>query len=478
MDSTCVRKTALGLLSFVFVAAVFSPAAAAQSVTSASAPPAFQGSVPAVLPSSGSFPLSLSEAIERGLRSNLGAISADDAFRQAEGRRTAALSQLLPNVSGYLREVDEQLNLASFGFKFNIPPSLGFTIPSIVGPFNYFDLRATLTQRLVDVSSLRSYQSSREDARAGELSAKDAREIVVTVVASGYMQAIAMAARVDSAQAQATTAQAIFQQASDRFAAGLNARIDVTRSKVELQTVLERLTQARADEAKQRIAFARLIGLPPGQNVTLADSLPYAPMENMTLEQAIELAAQNRADLKAAEAELHAAELSRKAVSAERLPVLDFSGDYGAIGPTPSNSHGTFTAVGELRFPIWQGGRVRGELEQADAVVAQRRAEYQNLRAQVEADVRSAFLDLNAAAEQVSVAQSRRELAQDELRQSRDRFASGVADTVEVVQAQEMVASAEQDYIASLYAHNLAKAGIARAVGQAEKLILVLLRRP
>lgn len=478
MDSNRIRQTALRLLLFASGAAVFSSVAAAQSATIVSAPPLFQGSVPVVSLSSGSLPLSLNDAIERGLRSNLGAISAHDAFRGAEGRRTSALSQLLPNLSGYLREVDEQINLASFGFKFNVPPSLGFTIPSIVGPFNYFDLRAALTQRLVDVSSLRSYQSSREAARASELSAKDAREIVVTVVTSGYMQAIAMTARVDSAQAQATTAQAIFQQASDRFAAGLSARIDVTRSKVELQTVQERLTQVRADEAKQRIAFARVIGLPPGQTFTLTDSLPYAPMENMTLEQAIELAAQYRADLKAAEAQLHAAELSRKSVSAERLPVLDFSGDYGVIGPNPSNSHGTFTAMGELRFPIWQGGRVRGELEQADAAVAQCRAEYQNLRAQVEADVRSAFLDLNAAAEQVSVAQSRSELAQDELRQSRDRFASGVADTVEVVQGQEMVASAEQDYIASLYAHNLAKADIARAVGQAEKLILVLLRRP
>jgi outer membrane protein TolC len=142
----------------------------------------------------------------------------------------------------------------------------------------------------------------------------------------------------------------------------------------------------------------------------------------------------------------------------------------------PASSHGTFSVAGQLKFPIWAGGRIHGDIEQADAILQRRRAEYDDLRSRVEAEVRSAYLDLNAAADQVKVAQSRRELAQDELAQARDRFASGVADTVEVVQAQEVVSSAEQDYIASLSAHNHAKASIARASGQAEKIMRDLLR--
>ena len=190
----------------------------------------------------------------------------------------------------------------------------------------------------------------------------------------------------------------------------------------------------------------------------------------------MDLAAKNRSDLKAAEAQVHAAEFSRKAAVAEHFPTLDISGDYGVIGVNPANSHGTFSVEGQLRFPIWAGGHARGDIEEADARLQQRRAEYQDLRARVEADVRTAFLDLTAAAEQVRVAQSRRELAEDELQQARDRFASGVADTIEVVQAQEVVSSAEQDYIASLNAHNLAKASVARASGQAEKIMRDLLR--
>jgi outer membrane protein TolC len=275
---------------------------------------------------------------------------------------------------------------------------------------------------------------------------------------------------------QVASAQTIYQQALDRFSAGLSARIDMTRSQVELQTQQQRLTSELAAYAKQKIALARLIGLSPGQDLVLTDALPYAPLENLTLEQAIDLASQNRSDLKAAEAQMHAAELSRKAAVAERFPTLGFAADYGAIGINPATSHGTFSVTGQLRFPIWAGGRARGDIEQADATLQRRRAEYDDLRARVEADVRTAFLDLTAAVEQVRVAQSRRALAQDELLQARDRFASGVADTVEVVQAQEVVSSAEQDYIASLNAHNLAKASVARATGQAEKIMRDLLR--
>jgi outer membrane protein TolC len=437
---------------------------------------AFQGSVSSGAPSSQPLSLSLDEALQRGLRYNLGAINSQQSFRQAQGETIVALSELLPHFNSSLRETDQQIDLASYGFKISVPPSAGFNIPTIVGPFNYFDLRGYVTQKLADVQALRTYQSTRETRRAADLSVQVARDLVVYTVTAGYLQVIAESARVESAKVQVASAQAIYQQALDRFSAGLSARIDMTRSQVELQTQQQRLTSEQASYAKQKIALARLIGLSAGQDLILTDALPYAPLENLTLEQAIDLATRNRSDLKAEEAQVHAAELSRQAAAAARLPTVDFSADYGVIGINPANSHGTFSVTGELRFPIWAGGHTRGVVEEADAGLKQRRAEYDELRARVEADVRTAFLDLDATAQQVRVAQSRRALAQDELSQARDRFASGVADTVEVVQAQEVVSSAEQDYFASLNANNLAKASIALAIGQSEKIMRTLLR--
>jgi outer membrane protein TolC len=450
----------------------------APGVTGLAQTGAFQGSASSG-PSSGQpLALSLDEALKMGLRYNLGAITSEESSQRAKGENIVARSLLYPNLSGGLRENVEQIDLSSFGFKFKFPSSLGINIPNIVGPFNYFDLRGYLTQRVADLQAIRSYQSAREAQRAAELSAVDAREIVVYVVTQGYLQVLAQSARVDSAKVQVDSAQAIFQQASDRFTAGLSAKIDMTRSQVELETQQQRLTAEQADFGKQKIALARLIGLSPAQPYSLSDRLPYAPLENITLEQALTLATQNRSDLKAADAQLRAAQFARKAAVAEHYPTLGIVADYGVIGVNPANSHGTFDVSGQLLFPIWAGGHTHGDIIEADATLKQRRAEYENVRDRVEADVRNAYLDLNAAAEQVRVAQSRRELALDELTQSTDRFSSGVADTVEVTQAQEVVASAESDYIANLNAHNLAKASVARAIGQAEKIMRDLLRSP
>ena len=436
----------------------------------------YQGSASAGPPSAESRSLTLDEALKMGLRYNLGGITAADSSERAAGASVVARSVLFPNFSSGFRENAQQIDLQSFGFNFKFPASTGISFPAVVGPFNYFDLRAYLSQRVADVNAIRSYQSARESQRAAEFSSADSREIVVYVVTQAYLQVLAESARVDSQKVQVDSAQTIFQQASDRFTAGLSAKIDMTRSQVELQTEQQRLTSEQAEYAKEKIALARLIGMSPAQEFTLADKLPYAPLENISLEQALALAAQNRSDLKAAEAQVRAAELARKAAFAEHFPTLGVTADYGVIGMNPANSHGTFDVSGQLQFPIWAGGHTHGDIVEAEANLKQRRAEYEDLRSRVEADVRNAYLDLNAAAELVRVAQSRRELAQDQLTQSTDRFSSGVADTVEVTQAQEVVASAESDYIADLNAHNLAKASVARAVGQAEKIMRDLLK--
>ncbi len=437
---------------------------------------AYQGSVPHGTFSAAPVPLSLSEAVKRGLDFNLGTVGFQQAIRQARGERYVALSALLPNVNGSLRDVVQQTNLAALGFKFSSPIP-GFNFPTIVGPYNYFDLRAALSQSVMDLTAIRNWRAAGEVQRATELSAQDARDLVALAVTGAYLQVISAGARIESTRAQVATAQAALQQASDRHAAGLSARIDVTRSQVELQLQQQRLTSYQTDYAKQKINLGRLIGLPPGQDVTLTDPLPFVPFAELSLDQAIQRALQDRSDIKAAEAQVRAAELSRKAAAAERYPSVDFNADYGVIGPKPSNSHGTFGVTGAVRIPIFQGNRVHADIEIADAALQQRKAEYEDLRAHVDADVRNAFLDLTAAASQVSLSESNRALARDALQQARDRFAAGVADTIEVIQAQESVAGADQDYIASLYAHNLAKASLARALGRADQNIAQFLGR-
>jgi outer membrane protein TolC len=348
----------------------------------------------------------------------------------------------------------------------------------VVGPFNYFDLRATLTQTVADFTTLNNYRASKANAEAAAQTSEDAKDLVVFAVAGAYLQVLTTQSRITSAEAQIETARAIFTQLQEQRNAGIVAQLDVTRSQVELQTQQQRLLSLRNELGKQKINLARLVGLAPSPDIQLADDFPFTPAPELSVEQALQQARESRADLKAAEAQLRAAEHARSAARAERLPSAAFSADYGVIGRNPTDAHGTFTVVGSVRIPIWQGGRVDGDIQQASAALDQRRAELEDLRGRIEGDIRSAFLDLESARHQLEVARSNQELARDALRLTRERFDAGITTTVEVVQAQQSIAAAALDYTTAVFAYNVAKLTLARSMGRAEENLARFLPLP
>ena len=423
------------------------------------------GSVPAKL-EPGVLNISLANAIERGLRQNLGALLSSEDIRSARGERWTQLSKLLPNVTTQSVVADQQIDLATLGFTGTLIPG----IPAAIGPFSYFDSRAYLSQNLFNWKYISQARSAKQSVHSAEYSYKNARDLVVQAVGFVYLQGIADEARIETAAAQVKTAQALYDQASDQLKAGTSPAIDALRARVELQTRQQQLIQARNDFAIQKLTVARVIGLAPSQQFDLTDKSLYAPFSEFPLEDALKRAYASRQDFQAALADVHAAEYSRKAAVAGYYPTLSFDADYGAAGEHPStSSHGVFDVRGTLTIPIFQGNSVHGDILKADARLTQAREQLDNLRAQIDADVRTAYFNLQSSAEQVAVAQSNIGLADETLRQSSDRFAAGVTDTVEVVQAQETVASAHEQYISSLYAYNYAKISLARALGLAEE---------
>jgi len=424
----------------------------------------FQGSVPGKL-EPGVLPISLQGAIDRGLKTNLGLLLSDQDVGSARGARWKKLSSLLPNVTTTSYVDGSQVDLAEFGF--NAIP--GVSIPNIIGPFGYYDSRAYLTQSLLDLNAINNTHAATQSLKAAQYTAKDARDLVVLAVGYNYLQAIADASRIESVSAQVNTAQALYNQASDQVNAGTSPAIDGLRAQVELKTRQQQLIQAKNDFAIQKLTLARVIGLAPGQPYELTDKSPYEPFTAMTLDEALQRAYASRSDFMAASATVRSAEYTKKAARAEYLPSLSFSADYGLAGTYSTlATHGVFDVRGTLSIPIFQGGKVHGDELQADAQLEQARQQLENIRGQIDQDVRTAFLNLQSSAEQVEVAKSNIDLAQQTLDQSRDRFAAGVADTVEVVQAQEQVATANDSYISSLYSYNYAKISLARALGLAE----------
>jgi outer membrane protein TolC len=424
----------------------------------------FLSSVPEGKATGTVLPLSFKEAIDRALRNNLGLLLSSDSSMAARGKKWEELSKLLPNISASANQSAQQIDLAALGFRFNFPG-----VPPVIGPIGTFDARVYLSAPIFDWHSIERERGARASETAARYKYNDAREMVVLATGNEYLVTLSAAARVDAAQAELETAQALFNKAHDQQTAGVTPAIDTLRAQVEFQTRQQQLIVARNNYAKQKLALARTIGLPPGQEFNLTDQAPYKPLTPMTVEQALQRAYLARPDYQAVAQEVRSAEQFRRAATAEHLPTLDISGNYGAAGVNVGDSHGVFLAGATLAIPIFAGGRAHADALQAEATLKQSRQQLESLRAQIDYDVRSALLDLSAANDQVQVARSALDLANQTLVQARDRFTAGVADNLEVIEAQDAVASANENYIGSLYAHNVAKVLLARAIGFAEQ---------
>jgi outer membrane protein TolC len=429
----------------------------------------FSGSVPADKLKPGVLDLSVDDAINRGLKFNLGLVLSGQATVQAKAARLKELSNILPQLNGSLRESESKVNLVAEGFNLgSFGESLG--IGSSVR-FSNSDARVSMSENLVDLHDIENTRAAGANVRAAGFTFNSAKETVTLAVAASYLLVIAAESQVEAATAELNTATALYQLAEDRETAGLTPNVDTLRAHVELQARRQNLIEARNNLAKQRITLLRVIGLPVHQQIQLVSRVPYKPLPAVSEENAVQRAMVTRPDYLAAEQQVKAAELQKRAAEAERLPSLEVSGDYGALGTHPSDAFSTWTVNAGLKIPIFQGGKIEADIRQADAVLQQRKAQRDDLKGRIEQDVADAILDVTAAGEQVEVAKATLDYAQQTLTQSQDRFSAGITNNIEVIQAQEALATANQQYISSLYSHNIAKVLLARAVGVAEQTL-------
>ena len=418
------------------------------------------GSVPNGTATSEILHLTLRDAIDSALKYNLGSIESGEDTRIARGQRLLALSQLLPQVSAGISETVQQQNLLVFGLK--LPG-----IPTVLGPYSYSSVQANISDTIFSFESIQRLHSARTAEQAATLSYQDILDAVTLTVGNAYLQIIEAGSHIVAREAQVQNAMALYDRAMDQFQAGTAPRIDVTRTEVQLQTEEYNLSVARNNFAIAKLALGRAIGLPLGQQFEPADTLPYSDINPPNVDDALRMAYQSRSDFRAALDTQKAAAQTLAGAKGERYPVIAMNGNYGDVGPTFGHSHGVFTFQGEVSVPIFTGGRIKGDITQAEAALRQRKAEAENIRGQIDYDVRTSFLNLNAANEQVDVTKRNVALANESLARSKDRFTSGVTDSVEVVQAEQALASANDQYIASLYNHNFAKLSLARALGVA-----------
>ena len=423
----------------------------------------FSGGVPTGQRSDQPLPLTLTDAIARGLEHNLGVISRQEDVEKARSDRWSALSAVLPNVSGRLSADREVINLAALGFT-------GFPgIPSVIGPFNVFDARVGVSQPVIDSQGLFHLREANHDLSAAQHNFRNARDLVVVAVTNLYLQVLAADSRVTAVRAELETADALATLAEDRRKAGLVPAIDANRAQVQRQNAQQRLITSENAAARQKLVLARAIGLPLGQEISLTDSMPYVSATVPSLDAAVKEAYAHREDLQGQEEALNAAREAEKAADAAHLPSLHVDANWGAVGQTPSAAVPTYTVGASVHVPLFNAGADKARSIEAAATARRRRAELEDTRAKVYYEVQAALLDVDAAQRQVDLATRTVALADEQLAQARDRFGAGVTDTIEVVQAQEALASAHDASVASLYGYNAARASLAAALGLAEE---------
>ena len=421
----------------------------------------YQGSQVKEAATAGIMDLSLDDAIARGLKYNLGLVLTSQSQLNSHGTQLQELQSLLPTVTGDLKASVDQTNLQALGLR-------GGGFPAIIGPYGSMDVRGTLTWSLINVSSLQNYLASKHNFASAQLSVKDARDLVVLTVGNAYLVCIADQALIDSTQAQVDTSKVSLDQAVSNHQAGTAPLLDELRARVDYQTQQQSLITVKNQYDKDKIALARAIGLSLEQKFRLTDQSPYTALDNLDPNAAVKEAIGNRNDLKAMQEQVIAAQHARKAATAERYPTVSFNGDYGDIGVNFGNSHGTGNATGSLDVPLFEEAKLRGDAKQAQSQLDQKQAQLSDLQGQISADVRDSILDIQAAAKQVEVARSNSELAKEALSEAQERYKAGVSDNLAVSQALDSVAQADNQYVSSLYRHNIAKLSLARALGVAD----------
>jgi outer membrane protein TolC len=425
----------------------------------------YLGSIPEKA-TGGVLRLSLQGAIALGLHHNLGLVESNQVSVDVRADRLRALSALLPQISANGRVAYEDISYKEIGLK--LPPIPGLSLPPTSGGFGYQDARVAVTQSLYDRQLRERYDARKNDERASALSVKDARDLVVLTVGTAYFQVLSSAARVETARAQLAAAKELDALTADRVGSEVSPEIDSIRAQVQRQSAEQRMTNVVNQFEKDKLTFARIAGLPVDQKFELTDRLESHSLSGLSEETAASRAILERADLASAEAAVRAAESTLSAEKAQRLPVVSVRADYGGGGSNVSNFSQVYSVTGNISVPIYTGGRIRSDIDRAQNDLARRRAEYEDLRGRIAYDVRVAWLDAQASYSSVSVAEKNRALAEKALSQSKDRYVNGVTNYLEVVEAEETVASANENYVQSLYSFNVAMISLARAAGGAE----------
>ncbi len=410
--------------------------------------------------------LTLDQAVGLALKQNPTAQIAILTAAESEQEKNLARADLLPQANARISDEAQKVNLqAQFGGRAPFP---GF--PKSLGPYQVFSAGPSLSAPVFDLTLWRRYQGAQSAMKASKASSLSTREQVILLVVSQYIGTLRAVANVQASQSRVDLAQALYDQAVDLQKEGVSTGIDTLRANVELQNEKQRLIEAEADRETSLFGLSRLLNLDPRQPIELADSLSFFDTPQPEVESTIEAALGERQEWKALESQINAAKYQKKGAQDSRLPAVRFDGTFAYLGTSSSTTLPTYTYLASVNLPLFTGGRIHAEVVRADLEIRKLQEQRDDLRNQIALEVKTSLLNLRSARNEVEVANLGVQLAKEEVDQARDRFRAGVANNIEVIQAQDSLSRANDNQIAALYRFNQARADLARSIGQMERV--------
>jgi outer membrane protein TolC len=410
--------------------------------------------------------LTLQDAIHRALQANLSVLEARTRIDEDQGAETRSQAALLPRVSAQTYANYQNRNLRAFGI--SVP---GLPLPNVVGPFSNYDFRIYAQQNLLDLGSLHSFKASQRALDADKLTEQDARDLIVRLAASLYLNAQSAAARTQAAQSRVNDSSTLLKLAQDRHDAGMATGVDVLRAQVQLANDRQALLEADNQFKQSLLGLARNLGMSPGTPLELAEPLRYQSLDQPAPDALVNSALTSRADYQSLAIQRNALLEQQRANHARFYPKVSINGNIGELGRSIGGVATTGLIQGQIDFTVFDRDR-EGEAQQLAARLRRIDDQVADLRRGVDEDIRAALLDLDSATQQVQVAAEGQDLAKRELQEAQDRFQAGTANNVEVVTAQDELARAEENYILAVSNHVDAKYALARALGDTEKNIV------
>lgn len=397
-------------------------------------------------------PLSLKQSVSLALKNNDAVLLAGTQAGVIHGEEAGLWARLLPQVS--LGAYQQKAWRKSSNIE--------------LSPFDSFNSKIAVSQRIFDLTALAKAEAGKIKWKKSLLEKGLAQEEVILVTASTYIEVLRMRGKIKAARKDIGLARQLLVLAQHQLNGGLASRVDVTRAKTQLAGQKARIQGLKLNEYHAQLELKRIIGIPLSENIELTDSLSLQKRVWPEIGKALRDVLNNRLEIRIALAQLDYSSKQLLAAKYQRLPKIEVSADYGVSAPVPQGNLED-VSEGSLRvsLPVWEGGNIKADIKRQTYLKKADKIKLDQLYQKIEEDIRFAFEGLRSSRAQVSSHREVARLALKELKLAKDRFAAGIDDNIEVIDAETVLAQARDSYAQALAQYEQACLNLYGALGDA-----------